>query len=138
LTTSIKKALIQLIDNLMRGGSHPGFGLSHESQLIIYSILGFTYGGGGIYIGQPRARGKIDINREFWALHGPGPKGLNMPGVEQAGDSGVGSGDSGLDRRLRSISGVVSGGGFWLSRAWFLGPDRRTVRKLRCGPETLV
>ena len=72
-------------------GSHLGLGTSLHSS----STLGFQGGGGGLYIGQPRARGKIDINREFWALHGPGPKGLNMPGVEQAGDSGVGSGDSG-------------------------------------------
>src|SRR3954471_10116446 len=115
-------------------GSHLGLGTSLHSS----STLGFQGGGGGLYIGQPRARGKIDINREFWALHGPGPKGLNMPGVDQAGDSGVGSGDSGLDRRLRSISGPVTGGGIRLSRAWFLGPERRTVRKLWCSPETPV
>src|SRR3954463_4875643 len=65
-------------------GSHLGLGTSLHSS----STLGFQGGGGDLYIGQPRARGKIYINREFWALHGPGPKGLNMPGVEQAGDSG--------------------------------------------------
>src|SRR4051812_469898 len=79
-------------------GSHLGLGTSLHSS----STLGFQGGGGGLYIGQPRAKGKTGINRKFWALHGPGPTRGVQARYTWSGDSGVMAGDSGLDRRLRS------------------------------------
>jgi hypothetical protein len=97
---------------------------------------------GALFIGQPLNKGSLGIKLGFGrarGVHGPKAQLAAHRPIVKAGDSGVGSGDSGLGRRLRSVSGVVSGVAFRLSSGSCWGRSGgRSGDSGVAGPETPV